>query len=49
MSTPSLLDRIMSDPDLFAGKPVIRGRWLAVDHVLDMLAAPSSPPPTPAR
>jgi len=34
-----LLRRITSDPQLFAGKPVIRGRRLAVEHVLGLLAA----------
>ncbi len=43
MTTPALLDRITSDPNLFGGKPVIRGRRLAVEHVLDMLAAGDSP------
>ena len=34
-----LLDRIVVEPDIFGGKPVIRGRRLAVEHVLAMLAA----------
>jgi len=34
-----LLRRITSDPQFFAGKPVIRGRRLAVEHVLGLLAA----------
>ena len=34
-----LLDRITVDPRIFGGKPVIRGRRLAVEHVLGMLAA----------
>lgn len=34
-----LLNRITTDPDIFGGKPVIRGRRLAVEHVLGMLAA----------
>jgi uncharacterized protein (DUF433 family) len=34
-----LMSRITSHPDIFGGKPVIRGRRLAVEHVLDMLAA----------
>jgi uncharacterized protein (DUF433 family) len=37
-----LLDRITVDPDIFGGKPIIRGRRLAVDHVLGMLAAGDS-------
>ena len=38
-----LLDRITIVPGTFAGKPVIRGRRLAVEHVLDMLAAGDDP------
>lgn len=34
-----LLRRITSDPEIFGGKPIVRGRRLAVEHVLDMLAA----------
>jgi uncharacterized protein (DUF433 family) len=34
-----LLDRITIDPKIFGGKPIIRGRRLAVEHVLGMLAA----------
>lgn len=34
-----IIDRITSDPAIFGGKPIIRGRRLAVEHVLDMLAA----------
>lgn len=34
-----LLDRITFNPDIFGGKPIIRGRRLAVEHVLGMLAA----------
>ena len=36
---PDLLDRITVDPAIFGGKPIIRGRRLAVEHVLGMLAA----------
>lgn len=39
MKQAELLERITCDPDIFGGKPVIRGRRLAVEHVLDMLAA----------
>lgn len=39
MKCKVLLERISSDPEIFGGKPVIRGRRLAVEHVLDMLAA----------
>jgi uncharacterized protein (DUF433 family) len=34
-----LLRRITTDPKIFGGKPIIRGRRLAVEHVLGMLAA----------
>jgi len=34
-----LLNRIDCDPEIYGGKPIIRGRRLAVEHVLDMLAA----------
>jgi uncharacterized protein (DUF433 family) len=34
-----LLERITFDPNIFGGKPIIRGRRLAVEHVLGMLAA----------
>ena len=38
-----LLRRITINPDIFGGKPIIRGRRLAVEHVLGMLAAGDSP------
>lgn len=34
-----LLQRITVNPQIFGGKPIIRGRRLAVEHVLAMLAA----------
>ena len=34
-----LLRRVTVVPGIFGGKPVIRGRRLAVEHVLGMLAA----------
>ena len=34
-----LLRRITIDPKLFGGKPIVRGRRLAVEHVVGMLAA----------
>ena len=34
-----LLTRITVNPEIFGGKPIIRGRRLAVEHVLGMLAA----------
>lgn len=42
MSENELLRRITTRPDIFGGKPVIRGRRLAVEHVLGMLAAGDS-------
>jgi uncharacterized protein (DUF433 family) len=39
MTETELLDRITVDPNIYAGKPIIRGRRLAVEHVLGMLAA----------
>ena len=38
-----ILRRITVDPRIFGGKPVIRGRRLAVEHVLGMLAAGERP------
>ena len=40
--TNNLLQRITVDPAIFSGKPIIRGRRLAVEHVLAMLAAGDS-------
>ena len=39
MTEDQLLQRIAINPDIFGGKPIIRGRRLAVEHVLGMLAA----------
>jgi uncharacterized protein (DUF433 family) len=38
-----LLKRITVNPNIFGGKPIIRGRRLAVEHVLGMLAAGDTP------
>lgn len=38
-----LLKRITVNSNIFGGKPVIRGRRLAVEHVLGMLAAGDTP------
>jgi len=38
MDERALLKRITVNPKIFAGKPIIRGRRLAVEHVLSMLA-----------
>ena len=35
----ALLARITVDPQIFGGKPIVRGRRLAVEHILGMLAA----------
>ncbi len=37
-----LLRRITVNPEIFGGKPILRGRRLAVEHVLGMLAAGDS-------
>ena len=39
MNNDDLISRITIDPSIFGGKPIIRGRRLAVEHVLGMLAA----------
>lgn len=39
MTDADLLARITVDPDIFGGKPIVRGRRLAVEHVLGMLEA----------
>jgi uncharacterized protein (DUF433 family) len=38
-SEDELLRRITVDPKIFGGKPIVRGRRLAVEHVLGMMAA----------
>ncbi len=42
MSEQELLSRIVTDPRIFSGKPILRGHRLAVEHVLGMLVAGSS-------
>jgi len=42
MNEQELLERITVNPKIFGGKPLIRGRRLAVEHVLGMLAAGDS-------
>lgn len=39
MQETELLTRITFDQSIFGGKPIVRGRRLAVEHVLGMLAA----------
>ena len=43
MDEQGLLKRITVNPKVFGGKPIIRGRRLAVEHVLGMLAAGDTP------
>ncbi|PSQ79412.1 MAG: hypothetical protein BRD37_00205, partial [Bacteroidetes bacterium QH_8_67_23] len=38
MSDQKLLERITLDPEVMAGKPVIRGTRLTVDYVLNLMA-----------
>ncbi|MSO82476.1 MAG: DUF433 domain-containing protein [Acidobacteria bacterium] len=38
----TLLARITVNPEVFGGKPIIRDRRLAIEHVLGMLAAGDS-------
>ncbi len=39
MDEAKLLERITVNPAIFSGKPIIRNRRLAVEHVLGMMAA----------
>jgi uncharacterized protein (DUF433 family) len=43
MDENKLLERITFNPDIFGGKPILRGRRLAVEHILGMLAAGDDP------
>jgi uncharacterized protein (DUF433 family) len=43
MAETKLLRRITTNPKIFSGKPIIRHRRLAVEHVLGMLAAGDTP------
>lgn len=43
MDEQEILERITVNPNIFGGKPIIRGRRLAVEHVLGMLAAGDTP------
>jgi len=42
MSDSDLIHRPTSDPTIFGGKPILRGRRLAVQHILSMLVAGDS-------
>jgi uncharacterized protein (DUF433 family) len=44
MDERKLLERITVNPQIFGGKPIIRGRRIAVEHILGMLAAGSTAP-----
>ena len=43
MKEKELINRITVNPEIFGGKPIIRGKRLAVEHILGMLAAGDSP------
>lgn len=43
MDAQKLLEPITVNPKIFNGKPIIRGRRLAVEHILRMLAAGDNP------
>ena len=43
MDERKLLERIPVNPNSFGGKPILRGRRLAVEQVLGMLAAGDTP------
>jgi uncharacterized protein (DUF433 family) len=43
MTEDTLLERITVNPEIFNGKPIIRNRRLAVEHILGMLAAGDTP------
>ena len=43
MDDQKLLERIVVNPQIFGGKPIIRGMRMAVEHVLGMLAAGDTP------
>ncbi len=39
MEENKLLERITYNPQIYGGKAIVRGRRLAVEHVLDLLAS----------
>ncbi len=43
MDEQKYLDRITVNPKIFGGKPIIRGRRLAVEHILGRLAVGDTP------
>jgi uncharacterized protein (DUF433 family) len=42
MDERALLDRITANPEIYGGKAIIRGRRMAVEHVLQLMGAGSS-------
>ena len=43
MTETELLKRIEVNPQIFGGKPIVRGLRIAVEHLLGMLAAGDAP------
>ena len=43
MTQAKLLERITADPDIFGGKPIIRGMRLSVELILSLLAQGETP------
>jgi len=43
MTETELLSRIQVNPQIFGGKPIIRGLRIAVEHILGMVAAGDTP------
>jgi uncharacterized protein (DUF433 family) len=43
MNEEELMARIVVNPEIFRGKPIIRGRRMAVEHVLGQLAVGDTP------
>jgi uncharacterized protein (DUF433 family) len=39
MNEAKLIERITVNPNIFGGKPIVRGMRIAVEHVLGMLAS----------
>ncbi|WP_045219624.1 DUF433 domain-containing protein [Desulfonatronum thioautotrophicum] len=42
MSTQSILSRITATPEIFCGKPIIRGMRISVESILSLLAQGAS-------
>jgi uncharacterized protein (DUF433 family) len=40
---PNRFDRITHDPDLLAGRATFRGLWIAVSHVVNLIANGMTP------